>query len=671
MNRCRIARATFASLVGLAAAGVTGCGGASPTTQAPAVATAPAPPIARTPAPDLSPVAPPQALVASGVLSKPSGSLARVRSWANIPIPQSEQATELLLGEASGALVDLEQPVHFAVALGPAKTKDGPLGGLDGGFLVAVSAAVQNIDAAKAALSDRYKLVPSQNGALFIQGMARPQKPEADGDEDEDEAPDMHRSCELAPAYGPAPYRLVCAFGNEKALAELGPWLTRGATRTRADSDLHVDIQMQPLQEIVAGQGKMFGDLVGGLLASSLPLPSLRELVTSGLHDVVDFGLDMQTETFDVTLSDSAARSTMTVSLPRTTSTMARMMAFGAERNGPPPDAFWQLPGDATVAAFGRGADDTILAHARGLVLKIVDEELTQDGVPPADRKAVVAALDKLAVSSPGVVAAGLDPEAAGKVAAALAAPADPADPGAASATAWAAASQLVGWEAGAIDRPGVELSAQIQALVAAWNRPGVVGTYRAKLKGVPLPVLRSVPMPRGKAWPAGSAQILVEIAPPKTIAAPKGGKARAALKPVTFHALVVPDGARTLFAVAGDEALAASKIAALTTPAGDTLAARPELAALKAARVGSAGFFTMRGLFAEIAALAAMLGAPPREVAAPLEELGHLPQKGMTPWVFTTTSTSSTPPSTVGLTFELPRGAIDDLAAMAVRMGF
>ncbi len=677
MNRWRTARAKFAPVVGLAvAAGVFGCGGAAPTTQAPAVSSAPLAPIARSPAPDLSAVAPPATLVVSGVLSKPSGSLARVRSWANVPLPQSEQATELLLGEAAGALVDLDQPVHFAVSLGPAKSKGGPLGALEGGVLVAVSAAVQNIDAARAALSDHYKLVPTQNGALFIEGLAKPQKPEADGDDDDDEAADTHRSCELAPSYGPAPYRFVCAFGNEKALAELGPWLTRGATRTRSDSDLHVDLQMQPLQEIIAGQGRMLGDLVGGLLASSLPLPSLRELVTSGLHDVADFALDMQTETLDLTLADSAARGTMTLSLPRISSTLARVLASGAERNAPPPDAFWQLPGDAAAALFARGTDDAILAHVRGLLLKIADEELTQDGVAPADRRAVGASLEKLLASAPAVVAAGLDADAPAKVAAALSTPADPADPGADAANAWAAASQLVGWEIAAIDRPGPELAGAIKNLVAAWNRPGVVGTYRAKLKGVPVPTVRVLAMPKGKTWPKDAAHFAVDVAPPKVAAARNGAagaKARAPLKPLSLHVLVVPDTARTLIAVAADEGLAAAKLATFTAPASETqtLAARAELAPLKTAKVGAAGFFTVRGLFVEAAGLAAMFGAAPHDVAEPLEELARLPQKGMTPWVLTTTATASSAPSTVGFTFEVPRGAIDDLASMALRMGF
>jgi hypothetical protein len=672
MTRCRAARAIVASFICAGLGSTVACGGEAPVTQVPAVASTPPPP---PPALDVSAVAAPGALVVSGALARPSASLARVRSWAPIPMPQSEQATELLLGEAAGAIIDLDQPVHFAVALGAPKSGGGPLGVLEGGALFAVSAGVQNLDAAKSALAEHYKLVAAPNGVFLAVPQAGASKASSDGDDDdEDGAQDVHRSCELAPAFGAAPYRLVCAYGNDKALNELGPWLTRGATRLPVTSDLHVDFRMQPLQGFLEGEGKALVDLAVGFLAASVPFPSVREILSNGLHDLVDFELDCDNAIFDVALGDGGLHATSRWSLRHSKSTLTRLILGGAERNAPAPPEFSHLPGDATLASFSRGVGGAPLAHFDDLMRRGADEMLTQIGVPPPDRQALIDAADKFAVLSPVAFAAGIDADVVGKVVVSLTPPPDPpGGPPAESPKPWIASPQLLGWQVYDVQRPGDEFADAIKALVAARNRPGLATALqkRANANGIPLPSLRSVPMPKGKTWPKGAAQYVFEVEAPKAAAAAaKGAKPKSPPKPFTVHALVVPDGVHAWLSLAGDEATAAAKLTAASAGVGDTLGGRADLSALKSASVGSGGFFTIRGLFVAAAFLGALFDDTSHDELDLLNELAVLPQHGTSPWVFTSGASAPTAPSIVTTSIDVPRGAIDDLMAVVLHHG-
>src|SRR5439155_18787268 len=122
---------------------------------------------------------------------------------------------EIVSGDAVGAIVDLDQPIDFAIEATPRGMSVKPN--------AAISAAVKSLDAAKSALA-KYKLVPGDNGSLRVEGLGK--VPEADGDE---EGPS--RVCALAPSFGAASTRLVCG-DSQAALDALAPYLTRTASRT-------------------------------------------------------------------------------------------------------------------------------------------------------------------------------------------------------------------------------------------------------------------------------------------------------------------------------------------------------------------------------------------------------------------------------------------------------
>src|ERR1700727_2477621 len=93
-----------------------GCGGGAPPPQAPPPAPSVAP-VAAAPPADLSAVPPPAGLVVSGRVARLSASLAAVHAWTQLPMPKSEQVSELLTTEAVGALVDMDRPIDFAVSV--------------------------------------------------------------------------------------------------------------------------------------------------------------------------------------------------------------------------------------------------------------------------------------------------------------------------------------------------------------------------------------------------------------------------------------------------------------------------------------------------------------------------------------------------------------------------
>ncbi len=591
------------------AAAALGCGASPEAPQAPSAVTSKAITPLLPPAVNLGPVAAPATLVVTGRLAKPNASLGTIRGWSKLPMPQSAQATEALLGEALGNLIDLDQPIDFAVAVGSDSPKKAALGlaGFDNVKpRLVVSAALQDPEAAKAALSERFKLVRGEGGVLSITGLGRTSHAEAPPDESEesDGEPTDHESCELAPAYGPSAMRLLCAWGDPGSLAELGPWLTRGATRAVATADLHVDVRMEPLKALFGTGLKSILSVVGGLVSGSVGLSSPRDLVMGILSEMGDFLLDLEDASLDIELSEPEARAVKTLTFTGRSSAITRLATANADRNAPPPPTFWQMPGDATFAFFERGIDERELGQGRTLVLNAIAEQLTQEGVKPADRTAIVDALGKLPPAAPLVYAAGVDGAAVQKALASWVALGGGTSPLEHFEAMRGAVEAGFGWHIVELDETSTDISAAMKALTAAWSRPGVVAAYRSKSGDTPAPLLRALPLsrrPGGDPWPKDALHFTLELPPPKLAGSPGkvGAKDHGATRAIALHGLIVPDGVRTWVGVGSEETFVAGKLAAAMNGTGETLAARAELGPLRDALVASGGFISLRGLAA------------------------------------------------------------------------
>jgi hypothetical protein len=635
----RIQRAASLSAA-LVSVSLASCGGPQPPApQAPAApassaAVAPPPP----PPPDLGAVPDPVNLTVSGRLATPGASLALVHRWSQLPLVQADQVTELLAGEALGPIVDLDAPIDFAVAtVGEGMRMRG---------LLAVSAGVRDGEAARAALGERYKLVPAGNGALLIQGLGRAHRRDDEGDPDDGGGND--RTCELAPSSGTPTTRLVCAW-DPKALSELGPWLTRTAPRAASRGDLSVDVRMQSLRSTLVGFKRMASVLLGGLLGGRATAQGTRDALLTVAGDLLDFAIDLDVLSLQVDLTDVAAQARATMKFAGATSTLTRMAMAHADGGATPPAPFWQLPPDADVAVFDRGVDPADLARVVRVALKLLDQVLADAGLKDVDRKALLDALGKIPPSAPVVYASGLDAAAVEKAVEGA------KDATAAKPSAQALAEGLLGWRLVEIDEPSARLAGVLKELVAAWGRPGIAAAYAAGAKGSKPPTVRAQPLPRGVALPKGTLHYALALPVARDKAAVPAKPGGPSPGPLTVHLLLAPDGPRAWLAIGGDVAALASKLAGAVGAAGTV---RPDLAALDHAKVGAAGFVDVRSL-PEVALQLAILGAEPVPgLLAALEHVATLPHRGLTPVVF---SLTAQPDASVVATLQVPRDAIED----------
>ncbi len=487
MSLSRTFRSYFAVSFALHAA-LPGCGAPPPPQApvAPVAAAALAPPVV---APALDAVAAPPTLLVSGRVARPGASMSIVHGWTQLPVVRSEELTELMMGEAFGALVDVDQPMDFAVAITGS--------GLSMHALAALSVAIKDVDRAKALLTDRYKLTPGENGALLVQGLgAEAVHPDAE------DAPSGRRVCELAPAYGAAPTRLVCG-ATTKALTELGPWLTRTLTRSPAVEDLHVDVRTQAIRATLAKDRRLISMLLTSALGEREGLT--RDLASALAKDLVDFAADLDGLSLAVTLSEPAARAFLRFDLSGKTSSLARLMTLSTPKSPSGAGAFLELPGDADIAVFEPGINDDLWAQWRDVVLPAAASALAGFDVRDASRAAIADALGKLVPLGAISYASGVDTDAVRNAISAEKAAVDGRSPSSdPAAVRTATVEALFGWHVLAVDQPAAQLTAGWKDLAAALARSGS--------KDRAAPVARLLPMPRGAALPAGALHYEIEV---------------------------------------------------------------------------------------------------------------------------------------------------------------
>ena len=172
----------------------------------------------------------------------------------------------------------------------------------------------------------------------------------------------------------------------------------------------------------------------------------MRGLAVAATTDFAAFVLDVETLAFDLDLSDAGATATTTLAISGTSSTLGHLMVANVDRNGPPPPAFLQMPGDADFGAFGRGIDPSDFAHVRDLVMRAAGDVLAAGGVKDGDRHALVDALGGLASPAPSAYTSGVDAEAVRKALAARRAVGDAADPADLFEARRALSEAVLGW---------------------------------------------------------------------------------------------------------------------------------------------------------------------------------------------------------------------------------
>jgi hypothetical protein len=626
---------------------------------------------------DTSAAPEPASLVVVARVASVGKALRTLHGWSQLPMPKEDSVTELLMSEAVGPLVDLDKSIDIAVSV---------VGkGDDMKPLVAFSAALTDLGKAEEALQGHFKLTPDAGGTLHVDGLGRDAK-DGDDDDDDDKKPKgdkpkddenaQHRHCELAPAAGDAPARLVCGI-SLASIHALGPWLTRTLPRTAPSSDLSIDVRMAALKSTLNEKKS----IIRAGLEGALPIrgAGLSGIVSASVADLVDLAVDLDTAHVGIALGDDSALATLGVKVGGTTSTFAHVLTGHPERTDVPPAAFWQLPGDADAALFTRGIDPNDIDGPRDAIVDAIVKALSLSNASAADTKALADALRKLITGNPTVFASGIDLNGVRRALADQ----RKIDRGGYYAAVTperldarrTAAEALIGWRVLGVDADAKGFTSAARDLVAAWGRPAIAKALRTAHKEGPLPSIKIAAAPKGGSLPAGTLHLAIETYPFVASSHASDGdekktKPAPPAKPLVMHLLIVPEGGRTWITMAATEQLAVDKAASVLSGAPDDkkLAKRAGLEALRTAKIGGGGFATQIGWrdskFASDALGSRFYGA-----ADFYDGMASEPHQGATPLIYTTTAEAGTGGG-AGATSTLlfPKAAIEDFVASFIQ---
>jgi hypothetical protein len=624
-----------------------GCGGPPPAAPpANAVITNPTPPEE---AADRTPVPPPKTLLVFGRLAKPTELMKVLGGWSGFPLDASVLG-ELVANAPLGNAVDWSQPMDLGLAFDVNGRSVTPGVGL--------SVAIRSLDEAKSALATTFKIKPGKAGVFMLEEKGRP---DDEGDED-------RRFCGLYPANG-SPYRLVCST-SMSSLEAMGAYLARTAPRNTYPSDIHVEGTLAPYQPAL---NEMRGMLPGTVTAFLGLKKSSADLANPAVADLVDFAIDLDKITLDANVSDAQGTATLTASFKSAQSLVARLAVAHPERADTPPPAFWHLPVATDMAYFHRGIDEKELAHPRDLAFEALGRELKDQGATDADKKAITDVISHLftMMTLPSVFAKGVDWEAVQKsIQNSKAQSKDPKDAKVAMDAKLAVLEQTAGWNLLGVEAPIAKVDALAKEFSAVIARPTVAKWFKASGKKFTALSLRATPAARAASLPKGTLHYELTVtrasepAPPPAKVANAGAKAEKPVpeKPAKVHVYLVPDGSRTWVALAVDDALAVKTLSKITAnDAAASLEKREGLEALHQAKVGAAGFVTMRGYLAGSPLAYAM---ETRALVDPFAGLRAAPAQGTAPIAFTFTSLAGKDGNagSMVVTARVPKAAIQDI---------
>jgi hypothetical protein len=568
------------------------CGG-NPPTVAPAGSATPSPTptvaAAQEPPPDVSPAPAPGGLGVTVHLAHPRATFQQLASFLG-PIAallgtsskiDLEGLVTLAVGAPIGALIDLDQPVDFAMSDVDSPTASAKMAGA-----VVLNEPTPSRETLET-LQKYYKLVPTARGVTRL--------------EPRDDAPDdaSPHPCMLAPASGAdgAPHgsRLVCG-DTPDSVRHLGPYLARTMTRIASRDDLRVEVFVRELHSAKrshADDVPAAGPAGAGPDAKDPTDRLLGELTDRLTDDVGSVVLEAS--------SDGAALDVrLTTRFADAGSPLTRALVGLGPATAPPPAAFERLPREASSAWYGRGEVAADLAPLRHALFEALRAWLADDGYASAAIDTQMAPLERLALTGgPWVIASGLPMDAARAALDAY------AGAGKTTETARAKArSGMQGWVVGAVEEPPQGWIDGVRELV---KNDAVKPAGKARRKHEPNKEstrLSLAPVAAALQLPAGTLHVEGRVSqnPAWTLAQTKTKtKAKAAdlVIPHTVHLFVVPDGTRTWFAAAEDPSLAATQVRGSLAGAGDagTLKTRRDLDALRAMQASTAGFVSVSGL--------------------------------------------------------------------------
>ena len=580
-------------------------------------------------------------------------------------MPPPQTLATLMAGEELGTLVDAAQPVDAAVTF---------VGGTKPQVDIAVAAGLLSMDDAKAKLGKKHKLVPKDNGVFFIEPIGSGDKPSASGDDDSD---DDGQCCALAPAFGPAAARLVCA-DSDPSLDQLLPFLTRTAPRASYGTDVHLETRTEAFKTSLEALKQLMPMALSGLpqAASS---PSVFALLDAVSTDVAQLSGDVKKWTIDATATDAGLKVHSVIALQSARSLVSEALVAHPERADEPPAIFFKLPADSDSAFYSRAGDPALYDHPIKLLTAALSDLAIAGGVNAKDARAATSAIgDVLALSSTQSVSAhGVDSDEVKRALSDWKA-VEKTDSARKEQALFELVQARIGWWVTARSVPAAKVNATFKEALAASQRPSFTRMWASTFKGVPFPKWKIGNAVKGA--PVGTVHYSIEIpsfaklldgssdmARPSKLAA-KGKKPAAPVmkkpvervfKPLPFHVVVVADGDQTWFGMGCDEDIALQHLKVSLAGGSSTLASRPGLDELKKFHTTSGGFLDSHN-FAGSPFIDWLSNNESAPEAASMEAA-----KGTTPMIFFGTATGPSPEAPAGeqiSDIDVPRDAFQEI---------
>jgi hypothetical protein len=592
--------------------------------------------------PTLTPVSAPAELIAVGRVKNPGEFLDSMAGWSKAPLDWRAA----LAKEEPGIerVIKLDAPIDVAVVL------DKSSGMTPKPPLFAVSFGLVSWDAALAFARQKGEPLRKVQEGVYALG-------------------DEPSRCFVARALGSAPARFVC--GDEPAdVQALLPYMTRGMPReTFGTSDVHVELRVDPVRARYARDLRQLKSLVPVALSHmAIDVPRVDRAMGDALHALADEANaivdDVQRLDLDIKLlrNTGSAELSGSVQFRKQTSWTAQTL-FEREPSAPP-ELFWALPRDASAAGFVYPVSPVRYEKIRRTFGELVDGLLEHEKVGRAVRDQVLDVVtESFKTDAPWARAEGALP------------PATPPKLGSAADEARERLRQQLGWHVAAVAQKADTHLADVAKLVKIYGSPELrrLLEKRAKVKLQHVPTVRKR-APRVRGLPAGSVAYEITVPgqffdaedfgsamrrdwprPEKPPVQPKAKPPSAKPLPIVF--LIVPDGDRTWFAVSTDEKLLVEKLTKLKTQA-DTLAARPDVTALKSQPARAGGFFTINSI----------LSGTPFAGTASTRVASALPHHAETPIPYKVTTTPGAARSLIW-SATVPRAALEDLGGLVTTL--
>ena len=648
------------------------CGGSAEPAAVPA---APPPAAPAAPPANVSAVPVPANLVFSARVNHPDKLLGAAGSWTSLPMPPAQTLATLIAGEELGPLVDATQPVDAAITF---------VGGTKPQVDIAVAAALLSMDDAKTKLGKRHKLVPKDNGVFYLKPLGGGGDKASASDDDGD---DDGQSCAVAPAFGPAAARLVCA-DSDPSLDQLLPYLTRTAPRASYGTDVHLEMRTEAFKSSLEMAKQLMPMALSGLpqAASS---PAVFALIEAMSNDVTELSGDVRKWTIDATATAAGLKVHSVIALQSAKSLVSETLVSHPERADAPPATFFKLPADSDSAFYSRAGDPALYDHPIKLLTAALTDLAVAGGVSAGDAKAATAALgDVLSLSSTQSVSShGVDSDEVKRALGEWKA-VEKTDGAKREAALFELVQARIGWWVTARSVPAAKVNAAFKEALAASQRPSFTKMWAGAFKGVPFPRWKVGGAVKGA--PAGTVHYSIEIPsfaklldgssemtrpsrlPGGAGAAGKGKHPVAekkpapprVFKPLPFHVVVVGDGDQTWFGMGCDEDIALQHLKVSLAGGSNTLATRPGLDELKNAHTTSGGFLDSHN-FAGSPFFDWLSNHENAPAAATVESV-----KGTTPMLFFGTATGPTPDAPAGTQvsdIDVPKDAFQEITRTVI----